>query len=340
MSEALKAYTYLCENVPKWLETIEDLRTKTSGKNDDVAKVAVPVTPAVRKSGSTETIRDQHMADGRPDRMAMEVTSAPQADQVNEATVARQQQALLAKRKRKTASVLSGHMSGPSKYRSRGLIIVYYDSEVQKSFEALVRNIGAGRNLLRKGKMAARIESLGNLDQESDDDDGDFDNPVLAKVGYRPKLGLSQYRTTRARVGFGHVPDASAAPDQFDASDKSLEKAQTLCERGAHQFLRDGDCSAELDSCKEQFREVIKLAETEAAKYRARDEENRLRREAREKKLERQREQKQDAKPQRNPVSDGSGLLEVDDASEEEEEEITLASLGPIRMTSRMAARV
>jgi hypothetical protein len=62
-------------------------------------------------------------------------------------------------RKRKTVSIISNE-SVPTKFRSRSMIIVYYDSEIQKSFEEIVRNIGTARNNIRKARMADRMKAL------------------------------------------------------------------------------------------------------------------------------------------------------------------------------------
>jgi hypothetical protein len=343
MAEAHKAFSFLVDSIPKWIEDLGGIGQKIAVKEDEVTKVAVPVVPVAplpKKSGSTETLRDEDKVGSR-----IELLSAPQPDTAAPVSPFREQESLLAKRKRKTASLISGNMSGPNKYRSRSLIIVYYDSDVQKQFETLVRNIGSGRNLLRKGKMAAKIESLSGL-MDDREQNGEFDDPILSKIGYRPSLGPGQYRTAQARAGFGYTPPADGSLDQFDIADKALERAQGFCERGAHQFLRDGNCDVELNSCKECFEEVLKLSEPEVLKYKAKADEEKLRAE----KEEQQRRQKEeDEKKGRllrqqqitdNDAAPADGLLEVDDNSEEEDMEVSLANLRQIRMTSRMTARV
>jgi hypothetical protein len=52
-------------------------------------------------------------------------------------------------------------------------------------------------------------------------------------------------------------------------ADAALEKAQSLCERGAHQFLREGDCEAEIVGAKESFEEVKRLSDQELIRLRA-----------------------------------------------------------------------
>lgn len=60
-------------------------------------------------------------------------------------------------------------------------------------------------------------------------------------------------------------PDPIAA---FDQADKCLETAQSLCEVAAHQFLRNGDCSAELEGTRIRFEGCLRVAEQEAARLR------------------------------------------------------------------------
>ena len=74
-------------------------------------------------------------------------------------------------RKRKTDSIASGESQVP-KYRTRSMIIVYYDSAVQHAFEELVKLISASRNAMRKGKMAARMadmKRMAEMDTSTDD---------------------------------------------------------------------------------------------------------------------------------------------------------------------------
>ncbi len=76
-------------------------------------------------------------------------------------------------RKRKTESIASGGSQAP-KYRTRSMIIVYYDSAVQHAFEELVKLISASRNAMRKGKMAARMadmKRMAELETDTDSED-------------------------------------------------------------------------------------------------------------------------------------------------------------------------
>jgi hypothetical protein len=54
-----------------------------------------------------------------------------------------------------------------------------------------------------------------------------------------------------------------SAPDIFDELDKGLEWCQSQCEHAAHQFLRDGDCSQEIENIKRKLVEVKETAAKE-----------------------------------------------------------------------------
>ncbi|KAK3900589.1 hypothetical protein C8A05DRAFT_17118 [Staphylotrichum tortipilum] len=96
-----------------------------------------------------------------------------QASQMRAAGQARAR-ATLRKRQR-SDSVISADGAAP-KYRTRSMIIVYYDSYVQMFFEELVKFVSASRNMMRKAKMAAKvakIKRLAELESPTDDDDAE-----------------------------------------------------------------------------------------------------------------------------------------------------------------------
>lgn len=86
-----------------------------------------------------------------------------------------------------TESMLTG--DGPalaSKYRSKSLVIVYYDSYVQSFFEEVVKFVSASRNLMRKAKMAAKVAQIKRMaelempDDSSEGSDEDFGNGIAS----------------------------------------------------------------------------------------------------------------------------------------------------------------
>jgi len=200
-------------------------------------------------------------------------------------------------RKRKTESLASGGSREP-KYRTRSMIIVYYDSAVQTAFEDLVKFVSANRNAMRKGKMAAKMEEMkraaelemdGSDDEEDDGDYLDGGLPSLRvgrageKGGEYGDGGMPKLRFISTR-NMGPLRDHSAgrdvgntlslammkgyrragggeAPDIFDELDKGLEWCQGQCEHAAHQFLRDGECTTEIENIKRKLVEIKEQAE-------------------------------------------------------------------------------
>ncbi|KAL2024587.1 hypothetical protein VTK56DRAFT_7630 [Thermocarpiscus australiensis] len=84
--------------------------------------------------------------------------------------------ATLRKRQRTDSMISAEGGGGPAtcKYRSRCMIIVYYDSYVQLFFEELVKFVSASRNMMRKAKMAAKVAQIKRLAElEVPDDDGE-----------------------------------------------------------------------------------------------------------------------------------------------------------------------
>ena len=208
------------------------------------------------------------------------------------------------------------------KYRTRSMIIVYYDSAVQTAFEDLVKFVSGNRNAMRKGKMAAKMAEMrraAELEVDADDDDDGLDDllaprgkdllatqknvsldkdgktivegigPVDSLNGQAADLPLPRLRFVSTRQmgpsrDYGIRNNAVAgqlsmgflkgyrrggndgAPDIFDELDKGLEWCQSQCEHAAHQFLRDGECSTEIDNIKRKLTEVKESAEKELEK--------------------------------------------------------------------------
>jgi hypothetical protein len=133
--------------------------------------------------------------------------------------------------------------------------IVYYDSSVQGFFDELVRFVSSSRNLMRKAKMAARVAQIKKLAEQDVSEDGNNDD-ALPSLRYMSSRRFGPMSI--ARPGAGDQP-----PDVYDNLDKGLEFVQSLCEHGAHQFLRDGDCNDEISKVQKRLAEVLEMAKTE-----------------------------------------------------------------------------
>ena len=244
MSEIEKAFSFLHENIPQWLGNVAEIEQKIVALQSELSKIPVSRSlPFKKRTGSMESIRD---LDAIREDLAPAQTEAHNSEPVS--------------RKRKEPSLSSGRQSGPSKLRSRTMIVVTYDGQIQTAFEQLVRMIGTGRNMLRKAKMSAKMEAMAALAADDDDDDDDDSNAILSKIGYRHRGGFRPLRM---------VETTGTPVERFDAADKALEEAQALCERAAHQSLREGDCRKELEGVRRHFSEVAEIAKSEVARYAA-----------------------------------------------------------------------
>lgn len=259
--DALDSFDHLVENLPSWLSKLEDLSVKVSKQHAEFMKLthSTEVKLTRQKTGSTESLRPQDESkvtvDHKEQSLQVTVTPVPAHDsqraKANDVLAINE-----ARRKRKPGSAPSA-ASGPFKYRTRSMLIVYYDSDIQNSFEALVRNIATARNNLRKGKMAAtfkaRMASLG-----------------MGSTSFSAGGGLLMLDPKMARMSKRTNPDtvANKTTSTFDTVDQDLEKAQSLCESAAHQLLREGDCSEEIQTVKQSFQGCLQVARKEAERLR------------------------------------------------------------------------
>lgn len=258
--DALASFNHLIDNLPSWLLKLDELSTQVAEQHARFLKLthSTEVKLARQKTGSTESLRPKEAFETTGDHVKVaEVTiiplepDEPQQLQTNDILAIKQ-----ARRKRKPGSAPSA-ASGPQRYRTRSMVIVYYDSDIQDAFELLVRNIATARNNLRKGKTAATFKArMASLGVGSD--------PFTAG-GRRNMFDPKMMRTTRRTN-----PDitADAATFAFDTVDQDLEKAQSACESAAHQFLRDGACAEEIQVTRESFQKCLGVAQKKAEQLR------------------------------------------------------------------------
>ena len=254
--DALASFDHLVNNLPLWLSKLEDLSVQVTKQHAQFMKLthSNEVKLARQKTGSTESLRPQEGKEATIDQRhkAAEVTvTAVSVGEFQQSQTDHTLAVKEAQRERKPGSSPSA-VSGPTKSRSRSMVIVYYDSYVQEAFELLVRNVATARNNLRKGKTAAtfkaRMASLG------------IGNNSFIAGGGRAMLDAKMMRLSQ-KTEFD--PAADNGTSIFDAVDQDLEKAQSRCESAAHQFLRDGDCAEEIRTTRECFQKCLDVAQKE-----------------------------------------------------------------------------
>lgn len=256
--DALTSFTHLSDNIPDWLVKLDDLATQVAEQHSRFTRITqfTEIKLARKKHDSTESLRPKDL-DNENDDAALVVSDTTVPPGQSHLVNANIDSAVLLKdirRKRKPGSAFSG-ASGPQRYRTRSMIIVYYDSAIQDAFDSVVRNIATARNNLRKGKTSvtfkARMAALGMEE-----------NPFAAVDDYVSRNSRIRSRYEKpSRQNPNSVPSDSTLA--FENADKDLEAAQNLCEVAAHQFLRDGDCMEEIQGTREKFEHCLRIAHKE-----------------------------------------------------------------------------
>ncbi|KAL9622570.1 MAG: hypothetical protein Q9160_003067 [Pyrenula sp. 1 TL-2023] len=268
--DALSSFAYLTENIPLWLNELNTLSSHTTQKHtefrSEYTRLINHLRPRKIKSPSMRSI---HGSENERPKSRDSASSKRSSLEISPLEAGNRQLFINARRKPKKTDVsIRSGASGPQKFRSRQMVVVHYDGHTQTSLEGMVKNIGAARNNLRKGKQNREL-SLG-LELPAfkrrpgwDDDSNDL-------------LGLNLKNATRMRFQSLNPKDNGSSPISedpkrtavFEEADKELEKGKNLCETAAHQFLRDGDCSAEIQGLKEALTIVLELADEEEKKLR------------------------------------------------------------------------
>ncbi|KAK6415036.1 hypothetical protein LTR95_017644, partial [Oleoguttula sp. CCFEE 5521] len=178
--EAYKCFQTILESVPIWIAELEGLIHTSKQRQTDAIPDAVPTDSEktlVRKASKTSSLRSKHSKRRSTSVKEMLKGGGPTKEQDSEPKqlgVPRLSTAdalRLSQRKRKTTSALSGQLSGPTKYRSRSFVVVYYDGDIQNQFESLVKKVSVCRNSIRKAKMNAKMERLARSASPDDRED-------------------------------------------------------------------------------------------------------------------------------------------------------------------------
>ncbi|KAL2803426.1 hypothetical protein BJX63DRAFT_412026 [Aspergillus granulosus] len=281
--DALGAFSYLADHLPTWMTKLSDITTHTAAKHAEFAEAfkklsATPVKVRRRQNSSVCSIHTESVRVGSQRRKR----AADDGD---------------------VASLDS--VDGAAVISTRHNLIIHYDGYTQKSLEELVRNIGTARNNLRKGKMSQLPLAMGS---RSATRNFHTRNPPMIDPTAAPEDQLlASVRTSRSR---GQPPPPTQRQSPFEMADKHLELAHGFCETAAYHFLRQGNCASELNSVKDRFTVLLKLAT---------DEVQQLQKEKKEELVEEEAEKVPEvAEPRPQPQSlkrpaSGDGMIEVDD---------------------------
>ncbi|KAG4277375.1 hypothetical protein FPRO04_14127 [Fusarium proliferatum] len=278
---AMDALKNLVNNVPDWLQRLDDLSGEINLRQAELAAIAAAEgksaeTKSLRNKGSTETLvsKDDPLVvhaeapanEDIPDDNAAQTPVKPEPPKVHtpssgsihqqlEIIKAAQARARAQVRKKTKSPSMISNDDAPAAYRTRSMIVVYYDTYVQSFFDDVVRFVSSSRNLMRKAKMSARVAQIKKLAEQDVSEDGNNDD-ALPSLRYMSSRRFGPMSISRP--GAGDQP-----PDVYDKLDKGLEFVQSMCEHGAHQFLRDGDCNDEISKVQKRLTEILEMAKTE-----------------------------------------------------------------------------
>ena len=339
--DALQSFVHVNDNVPSWLSKLDDLTVSVAEHNARFIEMAGLSNKLLKKKNpSTESLRADPIhpsalsGDTAANPTDVYVPPNPSYQCISHSARARgaaNHMALVRKRKGSNASLISDQ----PRYRTRTMVVVYYDSAVQEAFESLFRSIATARSNLRKGKISAtfkaRMASLG--------------------IGERPSTTAEEYSTLSpkmlkvglARRTLGSDFSGDNNLSSFDEADKDLETTQNLCEVAAHQFLRDGDCRLEMEGMRKNLgncgviakREVDRLKEEEAREQERQKATAELAQEEQMTVVETVEAKVTPPPPLKEINFAGTGLIEIDDRSDAESVQLDLSAFKTRTMRAR-----
>lgn len=308
-TDSVQCFSFLTENIPTWLTRVSDLAAHASAKHEefktDYLKFSngEPSKPRKRKNSSLHTHRPDD--EEAPDTHDHSPVSTHPTDPTTSPTSVSKPPDNTNNRKRKTEEKRDDTNHELEEVdriiRPRTQVLIHYDSHTQTLLEKLVRDIGGARNHIRKGRMSYMMKS-------------GYGRKTFSSS---PDAAVPFYRSTR-QIKAG--PKGASNNTPFDIADQHLEVAQNLCETAAHQFLRRGDCLAELEKTKGKLSSALDMAKDEVKRLaeEAKHEEA-LEKISQEKEKEVERK-KVEAEVTLNPAEKGDaspkGGIEVDDASD------------------------
>jgi hypothetical protein len=340
--DALDSFRTLLDQLPAWITGLNSILDNATQRQNELLFVNQPADSdrtLVRKASKSSSLKSKRSRKEEPVETPavneilrlptptpIPTLLRPQLPHMTESDALR-----LSQRKRKTFSACSGDMSGPSKYRSRALVVVYYDGDIQERLARIVQEFSACRNGIRRSKMSARVDLLSRSGSSSSASDSSAGEETVKGIGN------FTYKTTRLRL---QDPNTTSTPEGSEALDKVdglLEKSQNLCEHAAHQVLRDGDCASEISQVKKLLEEVKSSAELElpGLERLAAEAEERQRRVDARQRLERSRQPPQPADSEkiellsRQPSNDPLEVdeIEVDDEDDDSDAEFEMAAM-------------
>ena len=274
--DALTCFADLTEHMPQWISQITAVSAHAAKKHAEFRAeycrlVAQGKSPR-QKSPSISSIHsaqdDQQEPLAAPRSTPVSAPLGVSAFEISPLEAGSKYLLASARPKQRLGSMVQSGASGPQKFHNENMVVVYYDVYLQEQLESMVKALGGARNNLRKGKMSRSLTRGLRLPSFSKHF-GHANDPHLAKKGEGPMTV-----TTDAIV----ASKSAAAPTELDGdaaftqADRHLDSVQALCERAAHQFLRNGDCALELENAQKTLETVLVIVKETLEVMRAEDE--------------------------------------------------------------------
>lgn len=268
-SDAHASFVYLVDNLPTWRTSVDSLFAHTAEKHAEFvaeyARLLSEAKPRHRRTASNSSVRPEEnnaVTEEANGVDSVDDLSSPDPRQTNPFEAGNKYLFAQTRRKRKPGTSIRSGASGPLKFRNRSHVVVYYDGYLQEQLDSMVKQVGVGRNNLRKGKAAFTAATgfrLPTLSGKVSHGLSMFDDvrPVLMSRNTSPLL-------PGKKPVVPHVQSTSTDEASFLRVDKELEQIQSLCEMAAHQFLRDGDCKTELENVRQKLDALLVQATTTA----------------------------------------------------------------------------
>jgi hypothetical protein len=273
--DAITSFVYLTDTLPNWIQQVKDLSTHASKKHAEyVAEYTRRLNHIRSKKEQTLSLASNQTPKNKPVEPPPEILERPAESKPEPSTPdllhmppheAGNKHLAQSQRKRKLGPSIRSGASGPQRFRSKHMLVIYYDAYLQEQLDTLVKGIGGARNNLRKGKLsrsAGRGFQLPCFGRASNQ--GTYGTPALNGLKNPPTSYLSVPTDLKVQPT-NRQPTADEA---FTNADKHLEGAQSLCETAAHQVLRDGDCSVELNTVVTKLESALEIATAAVAQLR------------------------------------------------------------------------
>jgi hypothetical protein len=283
--DAITSFVSLTDTVPSWIQQAKDLSAHSSKKHAEyVAEYTRRLNRIRSKKERTLSLASIHTHHTEPveaspsppppppppeilERPTESTPEPPTPNPLHTLPLEAGNTYLLtqSQRKRKLGASVRSGASGPQRFRSKRKAVIYYDAYLQEQLDSLVKGIGGARNNLRKGKLS-RSASRG------------FQLPCFDRASHQGNHGIPSWNGLKnPPTSYLSVPTDSkvqpanrqpTADEAFAIADKHLEGAQSLCETAAHQVLRDGDCSVELNTVVTKLESALEVATATVAQLR------------------------------------------------------------------------